>query len=264
MSLGLKAVYEQGVKAGREQLAKELGLKPSDPPTPVHPSVRNPAPVTPTCDCFVIKGMTFDRQLGIFKCTHCDQYEDFSGKTPHQQRIEHFMTHINHQVEPHPVLPPVEVRWFRARLILEETLETIKALGYDIVPTKGGYEVSKLETHAPNLIEVVDGCADISVVTIGTLSACGVKDRAVLEAVDRNNISKFEPPCPHCGDRLHMLGSGGDPQIGGSHTGWSCYACETHYPKEVGGYHREDGKWVKGTAHKKVDLVSVIAKQLPQ
>jgi len=52
---------------------------------------------------------------------------------------------------------------------------------------------------------VVDGCADISVVTIGTLIAFGVDDEPVLEEVDSANLRKFGP----------------------------------------GGYRREDGKWMK-------------------
>ena len=45
----------------------------------------------------------------------------------------------------------------------------------------------------PNLVEIADGCADLSVVTIGTLSACGIADEMLLGVVDANNLAKFGP-----------------------------------------------------------------------
>src|SRR5690606_27317494 len=47
------------------------------------------------------------------------------------------------------------------------------------------------DPNAFNMLELADGCADLSVVTTGTLSACGIADKALLEEVDRNNIAKF-------------------------------------------------------------------------
>jgi hypothetical protein len=41
------------------------------------------------------------------------------------------------------------------------------------------------------MVELVDGCCDLSVVTIGTLSACGVSDDPFLMEVDQNNLDKF-------------------------------------------------------------------------
>ena len=45
----------------------------------------------------------------------------------------------------------------------------------------------------PNLVAIADGCADLSVVTIGTLVACGIPDRDLLWEVDVNNLKKFAP-----------------------------------------------------------------------
>lgn len=245
-------------------------------PVPSDPKIRFPSCIVPTCDCFVEKGMNYDRDLGIHRCAKCGAFEDYSGKSPHQQRIEHFMSHIGHQVEASPTLPSEPIRRFRASLILEEALETIKALGFTVSVNQPpmGYEggcyficnnswlqISEVQLHEPDLVEIVDGCCDISVVTIGTLSACGVTDKNPLEAVDLNNIAKFEPKCPNCNESLHPMNDGhtdrGDPRV----EGWSCWACETYYPKEIGGYRRDDGKWIKGVHHKKVDLAQVLAKQ---
>jgi predicted HAD superfamily Cof-like phosphohydrolase len=67
-------------------------------------------------------------------------------------------------------------------------------------------------------VEVVDGCADISVVTIGTLIAFGVDDETVLEEVDASNLRKFEP----------------------------------------GSYRREDGKWIKPPSWTPPDIEGAI------
>jgi len=118
-----------------------------------------------------------------------------------------------------PTLPDAKVRKLRAALIFEEAMETISALGVDIVmhvdtnmyvggdskrryfllnqahPDGHGTVVShEYQASAPgNLQLIADGCADVSVVTVGTLSACGIADTPVLEAVDQNNLDKSGP-----------------------------------------------------------------------
>lgn len=100
-----------------------------------------------------------------------------------------------------PTLPSPEERLLRARLILEEALETIQGLGFGLRCAQEdpnvGYELLDMvdfafdEVDGGDLIEVADGCADLSVVTIGTLIACGIPDQALLELVDKNNLAKF-------------------------------------------------------------------------
>lgn len=98
-----------------------------------------------------------------------------------------------------PTMPDEKVRQLRARLILEEALETIKALGVKVFTASSLGNVDKAHVRfessheAPDLVEIADGCADISVVTIGTLIACGIQDVSLLEAVDQNNLEKFKP-----------------------------------------------------------------------
>lgn len=244
---------------------------PHDPPVPSDPAIRRPSAIVPTCDCFVEKGMEFDRELGLWICSKCGQYEDHSGSTPHQQRIEEFMDAISHQVCDQPYMPPLEVRKFRARIMLEEMLELINdGLGLGIqtfvnedcdhgpVVNKGRYFFFEL-AKGPSLLEIADGAADVSVTTIGTLSTCGIRDKELLELVDQNNLDKVKPPCPNCKTVMRKLYNTGSSEPV-KHTGWSCLGCETHYPLEVGGYTREDGKWVKGTNHRKVDLTKVVTK----
>jgi predicted HAD superfamily Cof-like phosphohydrolase len=119
-----------------------------------------------------------------------------------------------------PVLPSLETRKLRANLIMEEALETIKGLGFAVVikPQSNGWDIQ--EANAPDLVEIVDGCADISVVTMGTLLACGIGDEELLKLVDENNLAKFGP----------------------------------------GGHRREDGKWVKPPGHQPPDIKGLLDK----
>lgn len=138
-------------------------------------------------------------------------------KSPHQRMVEDFMAKARQEVPLFPIIPSPEVRRLRAKIILEEALETINGLGFDVVVTGGHRIVTKecvefsSDGHVPpDLVEIVDGCADIRVVTTGTLSACGVPDELVQLEVDTNNLAKFGP----------------------------------------GGYRREsDGKWMKPPGH---------------
>jgi predicted HAD superfamily Cof-like phosphohydrolase len=124
------------------------------------------------------------------------------GRSGHQLRIEDFMKKAGQVVPERPLAPTPDVALLRARLILEEAFETIEALGVHVFKmcpvNKVSYratfgELELVVKREPNLPEIVDGCADLSVVTIGTLSALGVQDAPVLELVDYNNLAKFGP-----------------------------------------------------------------------
>lgn len=122
-------------------------------------------------------------------------YEIESGtKSHHQQRIESFMQKFGQEVPNFPTQCSEKVRILRARLIMEETLETINALGIFITSWDMSIGEDSLNYEVDgsfNMVEVADGCADISIVTIGTLSACGIADSLLLEMVDQNNLDKF-------------------------------------------------------------------------
>lgn len=125
------------------------------------------------------------------------------GQTAHQARIEKMMAGYGQNVPSEPALPDEATRVLRARLIMEETLETIqKGLRVAIkhkftMGPGGGLPIGSFDDLGframpgpANLVEIADGCADISVVTIGTLSACGIADKDLLEVVDMNNLDK--------------------------------------------------------------------------
>jgi predicted HAD superfamily Cof-like phosphohydrolase len=122
-------------------------------------------------------------------------------QTPHQKRVEEFMRLAKQEVPEEPTLPPRNIRLLRAKLILEEALETIRGLGFNIAVGESEivgksdfqYLIDFLENGKESLEEIADGCADVSFVTIGCLSSCGLKDQPILEAVDQNNLEKFGP-----------------------------------------------------------------------
>lgn len=132
-------------------------------------------------------------------------------QTPHQARVESFMVKAGQVVPSWPCVPSDDVLMLRAKLIMEEALETIQAMGIDLevrytgVGAGGEIPVNKTslrfkhnQTRLLDLIGVADGCADISVVTIGTLSAFGMQDNPILKAVDESNLAKFRGDAHRC------------------------------------------------------------------
>jgi len=140
--------------------------------------------------------------------------------TNHYARVRQLNAKIDPDSAPSEItMPNAATRELRARLILEEAMETIDALGVSVMNSKFNRNVTFSDlgleaTHEPDMVEIADGCADVSVVTIGTLVACGIPDRGLLELVDSNNLAKFGP----------------------------------------GGYRREDGKWIKPPDHKPPEI----------
>jgi predicted HAD superfamily Cof-like phosphohydrolase len=129
------------------------------------------------------------------------------------QNVKEFMSTFGQETPPAPIIPSLVVRKLRAKLILEEALETIKALGFELMiscPQKHA-EYPELDTvidiplselkfhfeelHEPNLVELLDGLCDIDYVgTAGTAIACGISEGqmiAAAEEVHRSNLSKL-------------------------------------------------------------------------
>jgi len=149
--------------------------------------------------------------------------------TPHHARIAEFMRKAGQDVPETPAIPDEETRLLRAKLILEEAIETIEALGVGVrLPDEANGEIIDRDGDLTFYIDgevdlegVVDGCADISVVTIGTLIAFGVDDEPILEEVDHANLRKFAP----------------------------------------GSYAREDGKWMKPPDWTPPDILGALDRQ---
>lgn len=143
-------------------------------------------------------------------------------KSEHQQQVEAFMLRMNNpmqRVPLEPTMPSDPELILRAKLIFEEAMETIRGLGVSIQlksfstepyteansqaaahDPKAQVPILSKETEyhfyrdarlKPDIVEIVDGCCDLKVVTTGTLSACGVPDVLPQRIVDQNNLDKF-------------------------------------------------------------------------
>lgn len=123
------------------------------------------------------------------------------GQTDHQVRVERMMKGFGQEVPSVPTMPDEATRVLRARLIMEECLETIQD-GLRVRVGEGDKQIDsdlyfdslvfEAMDGPADMIELADGVADVSVVSIGTLSACGIKDQALLEEVDANNQGKID------------------------------------------------------------------------
>ena len=93
-------------------------------------------------------------------------------------------------------MPDEDTRRLRAQLILEEALETIAALGFEVMRaamTVNKHSVKFLTEAAPSpdMEGIIDGCADLNYVLTGTLVTCGVPDQPHYTEVCMANEDKL-------------------------------------------------------------------------
>ena len=120
----------------------------------------------------------------------------------HIENVKEFHRHAKQGIADRPNIPSEKVRLLRAKLILEEAIETIHAMGVDFGVGIGDgqfthpyefnfFEFAISEDKECDLVEVADGCADLTVVTTGTQIEFGIPIEEVQEAVDQSNLAKF-------------------------------------------------------------------------
>lgn len=179
-------------------------------------------------------------------------------KSEHQKRIEKFMGLANRHIPLKPEIPDKETRLLRSRLIIEEALETVESLGFDLIirDTWGNPYYAQdgqlEENNKPVLLEnIAKELGDLSFVTYGTFSACGIDDKPIIEAVDQNNLDKFN--IPQCTN-----GHGEMIELKKIHE----YYCRECNEMAKGPYIREDGKFCKSPTHPKPDIKSLIEAQI--
>lgn len=120
-----------------------------------------------------------------------------SSKSRHQRRVETFLVAAGHTIPSRPTIPKESLRVLQARLLLEETMEAIEAMGVKILsPNKGKvvYQDLSLEpdpSFPMDLPHIAKELADVRVVATGTMSLHGMMDRPIQEEVDENNIAKY-------------------------------------------------------------------------
>ncbi len=143
-------------------------------------------------------------------------------KSNHQLRVELFLGAGGHSLPGKPTEASRDIRILQAKLLMEETLEAIEAMGVRMYCCRcdNAYNNdANSEISGPcDLPHLAKELADVKVVATGTMSLFGMADEAIQEAVDENNIAK----------------------IGARHTV------------------RADGKLVKDPAHKPPDIASLL------
>jgi predicted HAD superfamily Cof-like phosphohydrolase len=91
----------------------------------------------------------------------------------------------------------VEERLLSANLLLEETFETIRALGvsvYHETADAGEITFDMLHIqdgmHEHDIVEIVDGLTDVTYIVAGVFVRMGLPDRPFFDAVHENNMLK--------------------------------------------------------------------------
>jgi predicted HAD superfamily Cof-like phosphohydrolase len=102
--------------------------------------------------------------------------------------VREFMEAGNQTCPTNPFIPSVEIRLLRAKLIMEEAVETANALGFRVQLIHESLEFT--DCYDPDLEEIADGCADLKVVTVGTEIACGINGMPIFKEVMRSNMTK--------------------------------------------------------------------------
>lgn len=156
--------------------------------------------------------------------------------TKEQQQVREFheAVHAATGGEPDPItptMPSYPARVLRAKLILEEALETIiKGLGVNLnigssslltATSECKDDLNWTELHPGNLVEIADGAADLKYVICGMELKCGIDGDSVFQEVHESNMTKF-----------------------------------------IDGSRRGDGKWVKGPSYKPANVLRVIEAQM--
>jgi predicted HAD superfamily Cof-like phosphohydrolase len=85
---------------------------------------------------------------------------------------------------------PIE-RELTAKLVLEEALEFVEALGFTVNLSNG--EINLHGELPTNLVEAADAIGDILVVTYGAANRLGIRAYPIFQEVQRSNMSKVGP-----------------------------------------------------------------------
>lgn len=121
--------------------------------------------------------------------------------TNEQRIVKNWMFNFGQETPEKPCIPSLEVRKLRAKLILEEALETCHALNMHPYLKRTHYEDDILEDDSYGFWEdskqqvdltlIADGCADLKVVTEGTLVACGLIDNRLRKTPTLEELEKI-------------------------------------------------------------------------
>jgi len=120
-------------------------------------------------------------------------------QSEHQKRVRQLLQGINKPLPSKPEVGDRDQLLVQGRLLLEEVFEWLEAAGIAVTLDDGDpaalpYSALRLSvdiTRDPDLVEMADASADISVVNTGAMCLNGISDLSILEEVDRHNLSKL-------------------------------------------------------------------------
>lgn len=117
--------------------------------------------------------------------------------TIHDQ-VTDFHRAFDQPIHDKPFVPSEDRLKLRGRLIMEEPLESLLALGAepDYVLMAAQYiraAVDSIKRERCNLVELADGLGDSDYVNEGTRLECGIPGRAVAAEIQRSNMAKLGP-----------------------------------------------------------------------
>ena len=131
-----------------------------------------------------------------------------------QSMVEAFMRGVGQGVPDDIEEPEVRDAELRAKLIMEEAVETCAAMGFHVTAEINKPECSPRVTiasfeklhHKPDLIETIDGLCDLIYVITGTAVAAGVDLDPHFHEVHRANMMKLQGPKREDGKQLKPEG----------------------------------------------------------
>ena len=131
-----------------------------------------------------------------------------------QEQVARFNQAIDTPRRDTPGLPSENVRRLRARLILEEALEVVAALGFGVLIKTRFSDVeicnldaiSFIDSFHPDMVKIVDGLCDLNYVSYGTADAIGVDLQPFFAEVHDSNMRKLEGPKDDHGKQLKPEG----------------------------------------------------------
>lgn len=137
--------------------------------------------------------VTFLRQrLTDMQATSTRQLEELrafrgTGETKLSRDVREFMVAFGQHVADKPSVPPDDVVRLRLRLVVEETVELLRACGAWIGPKN---EVERHSNSDVDMVELADALADIDYVVEGTRLAFGISGASIANEVHRSNMAK--------------------------------------------------------------------------
>lgn len=97
----------------------------------------------------------------------------------------------------YPTMPPDDRRILRAKLIMEEAIETVNAMGFGVYAEGSVAELTPksfelVDDYKPDLVKTAKELSDLRYVVDGSNLEWGIPQEAVLMETHRSNMSKLD------------------------------------------------------------------------